>query len=39
MTTIKSQADKTFSSSGLRTIGFIAAYCILVTAYLKNKGV
>lgn len=38
MTTIKSQEDKTFSSSRLRTIGFIAAYCILVTAYFKTQG-
>ena len=36
MTTIKSQADKTFSSSGLRTIGFIAAYYSLHTAYFKT---
>jgi hypothetical protein len=29
MTAIRSQEDKTFSSSGLRTIAFIAAYYIL----------
>ncbi len=38
MTTIRSQEDKRFSSSRLRTIGFIVAYCILVTAYFKTQG-
>ena len=38
MTRAKSQADKTFSSSRLRTIAFIAAYCILLTAYFQTEG-
>ena len=38
MTRTKSQAGKTFSGSRPRTIGFIAAYCILLTAYFQTTG-